>query len=162
MPDLISHAASAYLFRNLTPKLRVCQKQFFILVLLGVFLPDIISRGAMVLLSEESDFFLTSQYFHTPFACFFQTLIISCFFIRSQRVTVFLALTTGWLLHEVYDVMQGVLGPGYYFVLWPLSYDAFSFGVFPDSAWYYTAFLTTLMAILTNKALIKKIKEKII
>ena len=73
---------------------------------------------------------------------------------------VFLALTTGWILHQAFDVMQGVLGPGYYFVLWPLSYDAFSFGVFP--AWYYAAFLTTLMAILTNKGLIKKIKEKII
>lgn len=73
---------------------------------------------------------------------------------------VFLALTIGWLLHQVYDVMQGVLGPGYYFILWPVSHDAYSFGVFPDSAWYYAAFLTTLMAILTNPALIKKIKEK--
>ena len=77
-------------------------------------------------------------------------------------MTVFLALTTGWLLHQGFDVMQGVLGPGYYFVLWPLSYDAFSFGVFPDSAWYHAAFLTTLMAILTNKALIKKIRKKTI
>ncbi len=160
MPDLISHAASAYLFRNLIPKLRICQKQFFILVLLGVFLPDIISRGAMILLSEESDFFLTSQYFHTPFACFFQTLIISCFFIRSQRVTVFLALTTGWLLHEAFDVMQGVLGPGYYFILWPLSSQTFTLNIFPDSAWYYVAFLTTLTALLTNKTLIKKLKTK--
>ena len=157
MPDLISHAASAYLFRNLTLKLRICQKQFFILVLLGVFLPDLISRGTMVL---APDFLLIAQYFHTPFACFFQTLIISCFFIKSQKVMVFLALTIGWLLHQVYDVMQGVLGPGYYFILWPVSHDAYSFGVFPDSAWYYAAFLTTLMAILTNPALIKKIKEK--
>ena len=159
MPDLISHAASAYLFRNLTPELSVCQKQFFILVLLGVFLPDLISRGAMVL---APDFLFIAQYFHTPFACFFQSLIITCFFIQSQKVIVFLALTTGWILHQGFDVMQGVLGPGYYFILWPLSYNSFSFGVFPDSAWYYVAFLTTLMAVLTSKALIKKIKEKII
>ena len=74
---------------------------------------------------------------------------------------VFMALTTGWILHQGLDVMQGILGPGYYFIFWPLSYDAYSLGVFPDSAWYYVAFLTTLMAVLTNKALIKKIKEKI-
>ena len=106
------------------------------------------------------DFLFIAKYFHTRFACFFQTLIISCFFIKSQKVKVFLALSTGWLLHQVYDVMQGVLGPGYYFILWPVSNDAYSFGVFPDSAWYYAAFLTTVMAILTNGALIKKIKEK--
>ena len=153
MPDLISHAASAYLFRNLTLKLRVCQQPFFVLVLAGVFLPDLIARGSAVL---DREIFLAAQYFHTPFACFFQSLIISCFFIQSQKVTVFLALTTGWMLHQGFDVMQGVLGPGYYFILWPLSYDAFSLEVFPDSAWYHVAFLTTLMAILTNKALIKK------
>jgi len=158
MPDLISHAASAFVFRNLTPKLRICQKQFFVLVLLGVFLPDFISRGTMIL---ASDFLLVGQYFHTPFACFFQTLIISCFFIKSQKVTVFWALTTGWVLHQGFDIMQGTLGPGYYFILWPLSYDAVSLGVFPDSAWYYVAFLTTLTALLTNKILIKKIKEKV-
>jgi|TARA_B100000315_G_scaffold255116_1_gene297683 hypothetical protein len=158
MPDLISHAASAFVFRNLAPKLRICQKQFFVLVLLGVFLPDFISRGAMVLAPDN---FLVFQYFHTPFACFFQTLIISSFFIKSQKVTVFSAITIGWVLHQAYDLMQGVLGPGYYFTLWPLSSRAFSFGIFPDSAWYYVAFLTTLMALLTNKTLIKKIKEKI-
>jgi len=159
VPDLISHAASAYLFRNLTPKLRVCQKQFFILVLLGVFLPDLISRGAMVL---APDFLFIAQYFHTPFACFFQSLIISCFFIKSQKMMVFMALTTGWILHQGLDVMQGILGPGYYFIFWPLSYDAYSLAVFPDTAWYYVASLTTLIAILTNRALMKKIKEKII
>ncbi|HAK38186.1 MAG TPA: hypothetical protein DCM60_08065, partial [Nitrospina sp.] len=95
-----------------------------------------------------------------PFACFFQTFIISCFFVKSQKVTVFWAITTGWVLHQAYDVMQGVLGPGYYFILWPLSSQAFSFGIFPDSAWYYVAFLTTLTALLTNKTLIKRIKEK--
>ena len=158
MPDLISHAASAFVFRNLVPKLKICQKQFFVLVLLGVFLPDFISRGAMILTSEN---FLAFQYFHTPFACLFQTLIISCFFVKSQKVTVFWALTAGWMLHQAYDVMQGVLGPGYYFILWPLSSQTFSFGIFPDSAWYYVALLTTLTALLTNKTLIKKIKEKV-
>ena len=158
MPDLISHAASAFVFRNLAPKLRICQKQFFVFVLLGVFLPDFISRGAMVLAPDN---FLVFQYFHTPFACFFQTLIISSFFMKSQKVTVFSAITIGWVLHQAYDLMQGVLGPGYYFTLWPLSSRTFSFGIFPDSAWYYVAFLTTLMALLTNKKLIKKLKEKI-
>ena len=75
---------------------------------------------------------------------------------------VFMALTIGWMLHQRLDVMQGILGPGYYFIFWPLSYDAYSLGVFPDSAWYYVASLITLIAILTNKALMKKIKEKII
>ena len=158
MPDLISHAASAYLFRNLIPRLRICQKQFFILVLLGVFLPDLISRGAMVL---APDFLFIAQYFHTPFACFFQTFVISCFFVKSQKATVFWALTTGWMLHQAFDIMQSVLGPGYYFILWPLSNQSVSFGLFPDSAWYCVAFLTTLAAFLTNKSLIKKIKAKI-
>ena len=75
---------------------------------------------------------------------------------------VFMALTTGWILHQGLDVMQGILGPGYYFIFWPLSYDAYSLAVFPDAAWYYVASLTTLIAILTNRALMKKIKEKII
>ena len=75
---------------------------------------------------------------------------------------VFMALTTGWVLHQGLDVMQGILGPGYYFIFWPLSHDAYNLGVFPDSAWYYVASLTTLIAILRNKALMKKIKEKII
>ena len=158
MPDLISHAASAYLFRNLTSKLKVCQQQFFVLVLLGVFLPDLIARGSAVL---DREIFLAAQYFHTPFACFFQTVVISCFFVKSQKATVFWALTTGWMLHQAFDIMQSVLGPGYYFILWPLSNQPFSFGLFPDSAWYCVAFLTTLAAFLTNKSLIKKIKAKI-
>jgi hypothetical protein len=70
-----------------------------------------------------------------------------------------LAITTGWVLHQAFDVMQGILGPGYYFILWPLSSHTVSFGIFPDSAWYYVAFITTLAALLTNKTLIKKKKE---
>jgi hypothetical protein len=153
VPDLISHAATAYIFRNLASKLRVCQKPFFVLVLLGVFLPDLISRATLVFFPKL--FYLT-QYFHTPFSCFFQTIIISCFFIKSQRLIVFYAITIGWVIHQTLDVLQGFVGGGNYVVLWPFSNKTFGFGLFPATEWMYVILITTLTALLTNKLFIKK------
>jgi hypothetical protein len=147
MPDLVSHAASAFVFRNIFMKLKICQGPYFLMVLFGVFLPDFVSRGSMVIIPE---FFIVSQFFHTPLGCFFQTLFISCLFVREQRLRVFTAITFGWILHQVFDAFQITIGPGFYYYFWPLYDRALSLKVFLAEHWMYVALITTLVAVLTH------------
>ena len=148
MPDLISHAASAFVFRNFFLKLKICQGPYFLMVLFGVFLPDFFSRGSMVLIPE---FFIVSQFFHTPLGCFLQTLFISCLFIREQRLRVFTAITYGWILHQIFDAFQITLGPGFYYYLWPLYDQPLSLNIFLAGNWMYVAIISTLIALLTQQ-----------
>jgi hypothetical protein len=148
MPDLVSHAASAFVFRNFSLKLKSCQGPYFLMVIFGVFLPDFFSRGSMVIISE---FFLVSQFFHTPLGCFFQTLIISCLFVREQRSMVFTSITLGWILHQLFDAFQITIGPGLYYYLWAFYDKALSFKIFLAGNWTYVAIITTLIALLTQQ-----------
>ena len=158
MPDLVSHAASAFVFRNIFLKLKSCQGNYFLMVIFGVFLPDFVSRGCIVIIPE---FFLVSQFFHTPFACFFQTLIISCLFVREQRLNVFTGITFGWILHQLFDAFQITVGPGNYYYFWPLFDQALSLNIFLAGNWMYVAIITTLVAILTHQKTILWLKRRL-
>ena len=158
MPDLVSHAASAFVFRNIFLKLKSCQEPYFPMVIFGVFLPDFFSRGSMVIIPE---FFLVSQFFHTPLGCFFQTLIISCLFVREQRFMVFTAITLGWILHQLFDAFQITIGPGFYYYLWPFYDKALSLKIFLAGNWIYVAITTTLVAVLTHQKTISWLKMRV-
>ena len=158
MPDLVSHAASAFVFRNIFIKLKSCQGNYFLMVLFGVFLPDFVSRGCIVIFPE---FFHVSQFFHTPFACFFQTLIISCLFVREQRSMVFTGITFGWILHQLFDAFQITVGPGNYYYFWPIYDKPLSLEIFLASNWKYVAILTALAALLTDQKIIIWLKTRI-
>jgi len=147
MPDLISHMASAYIFRNLFAKLEIIRKPFFYMFVFGVFLPDFISRGALVVFP---DFFFIVQYFHTPFACFFQTLIVSSFFVKEQRCRIFLAITLGWILHDVFDAAQILIGGGYYYFFWPVYSQSVTMNLFWPHDWPYVAISALTLAWLTT------------
>lgn len=155
MPDLISHAASAFVFRNFFLRLKFCQGPFFLMILLGVFLPDFVSRGSMIIAPE---FFLVSQFFHTPLGCFLQTLLICCLFVREQRSLVFTAITCGWILHQLFDSFQITVGPGYYYFFWPLYDEALSFDMFFARHWKYVALITSLIAALTHQRVVSWFK----
>jgi hypothetical protein len=156
MPDLLSHAASAYLVKNVKPQSALFGKRYFGMVLFGVFLPDIVARGTMVLFPEWT---LTAQFFHTPVACFLQTVLLSTLFIRKQRVRVFQALTLGWLLHQTFDLAQTNLGSGFYYVLWPLYDHPLRLGLFESSDWPWVALITVLMAIVSEFFLKKNARK---
>ncbi len=156
MPDLLSHAASAYLAKNIKPKSSLFSRRYFGMVLFGVFLPDIVSRGTMALLPELT---LTAQYFHTPIACFLQTVLISSLFIRKQRLRVFQAVTLGWILHQTFDLAQTNLGAGFYYVLWPIYDLPLRVPLLQATDWPWVATITVLMAVVSEK-LLKKKKQK--
>jgi len=125
------------------------------MVLLGVFLPDIVARGAMAVFPEYT---MQAQFFHTPVACFFQTILISCLFIRRQRFQVFKAITLGWILHQSFDLIQTTLGYGFYFPLWPLYGQAIKFPLLEATDWPGIAAVTALMA-LASEFLLKKMRK---
>ena len=154
MPDLISHTASAYILNNLWTKWGKHQIAFPML-LLGVFLPDILSRAAIFLGPE---IYLTAQFFHTPLACFFQSTIISSCFIKDQQWLVLKALTLGWVLHQSFDLLQTSLDPLVYTVYWPFSARCVSIGPIWIGHWYYVAGITIFLAIITQQRILKKFK----
>ncbi|QPJ63999.1 MAG: hypothetical protein G3M78_00685 [Candidatus Nitrohelix vancouverensis] len=155
MPDLISHAASLYVVKNCFVKSRVFSRSFFAMAMLGVFLPDIISRGVMKLFPAAT---MIAQYFHTPAACFFQALFISCLFVREQRYLVFWAITAGWVLHQVFDVFQHHLGPGLYFMLWPLYWEPIKIPLIQSTEWPLVAASTMTLAWVTGAVLARQKK----
>ncbi len=150
MPDLISHFSSAFLFRNFFSRFWFAKKPF-VMLLFGVCLPDIASRGAFVLFPQ---LFFQAQYFHTPFACFFQSLTISCFFVRKQRYQVFKAVTIGWILHQMFDLLQKHVGPGNYYFFWPIYPDPLSLDLVWAQYWPLIALTTASIALLTSPSLI--------
>ncbi len=158
MPDLITHFSSAFLFRNFSSRFWFSKKPFFIMLLFGVCLPDIASRGAFVLFPH---FFFQAQYFHSPFACFFQSIIISCFFVRKQRRQVFHAITIGWILHQVFDLLQKHVGPGNYYFFWPIYPDPISFNLIWAQYWPIIALATTSVALLTSQNMVSWIYRQL-
>lgn len=147
MPDLVSHAASGFILRNFFPRRQSCKKAFT-LVLLGLMLPDLFSRTWWIL---GPGFSHTAHYFHTPFACFLQTFVIACCFVPGQRTLAFRAVTTGWVLHQTFDLFQGSLNNGFYYLFWPFYNQPVSFGLFWVGHWPYVAALTILAALFTRK-----------
>lgn len=147
MPDIIGHLASGYLLRNLQLT-RETLRHAFPLVLFGLILPDLLSRAPLIM---GPRFFFTAQYFHTPFACFLQTLVFSTLFAPSHRRIAFRAITLGWVLHQSFDLLQGSLGPGFYYILWPLWDQPFQIGLFWAGNWPYVAGVTILLAWLSSK-----------
>ena len=99
MPDIIGHLASGYLLRNLQLT-RETLRHAFPLVLFGLILPDLLSRPYWII---GPGYFFTAHYFHTPFACFLQTLVLSCFFAPGHRKMAFRAITLGWVFHQSFD-----------------------------------------------------------
>ena len=147
MPDIVSHLASGYLIRNFQNKSKIFQRAFP-LILFGLVLPDLFSRPYWII---GPGFFFTSHYFHTPFACFFQTLAITSFFAPVHRKLAFRALTFGWVLHQGFDLLQRSLDPGYYYIFWPLLNQPFRIGLFWAGNWPYVAIFTVLFAGLASK-----------
>ena len=155
MPDLISHTASVFLARNFFSKFSVFKGNYFTIVLFGVIMPDLIARPAWIV---SNQLFLSVQFFHTPIACFMQTILISCCFNTRQRVTVFYALNIGWVIHQAFDLLQ--LAPTkYYYIFWPLYDQPITLGLFLVENWPWVALLTVLMAVLTSEKLLFRIKR---
>jgi hypothetical protein len=158
MPDLISHLSSAFLCQNFFSRPWFFNKPYFLLVLFGVSLPDLISRGIKVF---SPDLFIPAQFFHTPFACFFQAVFISCFFVQEQRYRAFYAISIGWILHEIFDSLQRHIGPGNYYLLWPVYPEPVSFNLIWAQYWPGIAIVTSLTALLTNKRVLIWIRQQL-
>ena len=147
MPDIISHLASGYIVRNFRFKWETLQRSFP-LVLFGLVLPDLLSRPYWII---GPGYFFTAHYFHTPFACFLQTLVLSCFFAPGHRNMAFRAITLGWVFHQSFDLFQRSLDPDYYYLFWPLLTRPFRIGLFWAGNWPYVAGATVLFAVITSQ-----------
>lgn len=147
MPDLLSHTAVVYIYRNLFPKLKLNRTAFWA-ILFGTFLPDLISRGIVLI---DDKYYYSAQFFHTPLACVFQSFVICFLFVANQRITIFFAITIGWFIHQLIDLFQTSLDPFMYTVFWPVYVEPVRIGVFWSGYWYYVTGITVFVAIVTVK-----------
>lgn len=121
MPDLITHAAGAYLARRgfgLTG--------YAVLLYLGVMLPDLLSRPLHILFPRYT---WAAAAFHSPAGVFLACWLIALFFREDQRRRVFCFLFGGGMLHELMDLGQKHLVGGYRW-FFPFSKKEFSLGFF--------------------------------
>ncbi|MCX6356668.1 MAG: hypothetical protein NT045_02130 [Candidatus Aureabacteria bacterium] len=104
MPDLITHLCSLQVVRQFV------RVRHLSVVMLGVILPDIISRPLHI-------FFPATYWYmaplHSPLVCLLYCLLVSLLWAPELRRGVFLALLAGVALHLLFDSMQNQLGPVY-------------------------------------------------
>jgi len=140
MPDTFTHIVLPSLFH------RWLGLRFLVpLFLVGTVLPDYMRELLGFLLPLE--YYGSIHVFHTISGAFLLSLFISAFFITEQRKQVCLSLFAGMLVHYLFDILQGYLCPGRFYLLFPLPYS-FELGWLPESAWP-TVFCISLLVFLS-------------
>jgi hypothetical protein len=128
MPDLITHTAIAHLirrpFESGNPSKNPAQTR--ILFLVGVMLPDLMSRPWYILFPAVHDWVVA---FHTPAGMLAACAAASLLFERCMRRKAFLWLFLGTVLHFAADGLQKQV-TGNNFWLFPFSWKNFGIGLF--------------------------------
>ncbi|MHC4877256.1 MAG: hypothetical protein ACYTGL_12235 [Planctomycetota bacterium] len=131
MPDLVTHLASGYVAAIPLRQRRTLR----LLFLLGVLLPDLLTRPFYILIPGSYDFVMP---LHTPityaFACWLLTqLFADC----HLRATVLTGLLSGGALHFAADALQRQFFAGYLW-LFPICRCETSWGLFwPEASMDY-------------------------
>ena len=150
MPDLLTHFLSAYILGRCVIPSRAARAVFY----LGAILPDIFSRGPVILmqlmfktLSEGLYRFFMN--FHSPFVMFWFSLLISQFF-EKDRKKIFCILIIGCGFHSFLDLLQRHVDP-VYFWFFPFSWAKWEAKLFwADSSMYAIPFLIGFIIILES------------
>jgi hypothetical protein len=128
MPDLITHTAVAHLirrpFESGNPPDDPAPMR--ILFLVGVMLPDLMSRPWYILSPAVHDWVVA---FHTPAGMLISCMAASLLFERCLRRKAFLWLSIGAGLHFAADGFQKQV-TGNNFWLFPFSWKSFGIGLF--------------------------------
>lgn len=123
MPDLLSHLLSGHIAGT---ALRSNRRGWLAVLLLGVLLPDLLTRPIYIL--WPAAYWLVKP-LHTPIGITLTCLALSAFFVRTQRNLALAMLFTGSGLHLLLDLLQKHLHGGYA-LLFPFSWRSFEFGLF--------------------------------
>ena len=148
MPDLLTHFLSAYILGKWTIPSRAMRSIFY----LGSILPDIFSRGPVILLEFilkkfPAEIFWFFANFHSPFAVFWISLLISQFFQKNRR-KIFFILFSGAGFHFFLDILQRHVEP-VYFWFFPFSWNKWEIGLFwADSSVYVIPILLCFILII--------------
>lgn len=137
MPDLLTHTLV------ITPFKKLLRKNFT-LVLMGMVLPDIVSRIPGIILPNRSFISWMQAALHSPIALLLACLFFSFFFSQKIRKKAFLALSAGTFIHLFMDLFQKTFIVGYFW-FFPFSFKSFWVPVFwPNDSIYFVPFLVIL------------------
>lgn len=144
MPDLFTHTLCGYIL--LRPK----WKRFFIpsIFLLGCILPDLV-RGPVLIYSNffhpDPQYTFPFLVLHAPVPLVFQAWLVSQFFEKRLRLSVFKNLMTGILVHLLLDAGQKAYHISY---LW---FYPFSFANPVNGLWWAdNGHIVTLIVIISS------------
>jgi hypothetical protein len=128
MPDLITHTAVAHLIRRPFESANTSNNPapMRILFLIGVMMPDLMSRPWYILSPAVHDWVVA---FHTPAGMLAACAAASLLLERSLRRKAFLWLFSGAVLHFAVDSLQKQVS-GNNFWLFPFSWKNFGIGLF--------------------------------
>jgi len=144
MPDLLTHALIASPLKARFPRL-------FSVFLLGVILPDVLSRTPGILFPGSTSIIFLNYFLHSPIIIVLSCLVLAYCFPQKIRKNFLYLLLAGSFLHLFLDLFQKTLTTGY---LWffPFSFSSFSIPLFwPDDSLFALPFL-----IIINIMLIKR------
>jgi membrane-bound metal-dependent hydrolase YbcI (DUF457 family) len=121
MPDLFTHLATARL-----PAALVRDRRIAALLVIGTFLPDLVSKGLYWILRARMNFESTS---HTLLGVALISYAASLLIEERLRRPAFWAFLAGGTLHIAVDLLKDNLGSGSCRVFYPLSTQAYEFGL---------------------------------
>jgi len=145
MPDPGTHVLISFWFKRfLFKKNTLLSMPLF---LIGGILPDIVSRGGIILFPQHYYWFF--QTFHTPLSLILQCTFLSFLFEKDIRLSTFVSLIAGITLHLLADSMQSHIAEGAYFWFYPFSNWTTEFGIFHVDFWPYLLAGSILLILLS-------------
>lgn len=145
MPDLLTHILVPSLFKKKFQK-------YFLIVLLGAILPDIISKIPRFFL--ENRFYQWQwffQTFHTLVGLLLLCLLTTFFFEEKERQAVFKFLLIGVVSHVILDSFQQhfALGTQGYHWFFPFTWQDFTIPLFwPETSLYFIPALLIIFVLI--------------
>ena len=140
MPDLITHVIPFYFLRKQLPA-------YFVLLMFGAVLPDLLSRGISIpgkwlLPLRPNPEMIPIHYYlepiHAPLCLLLIKYLLSLLFVESIRQRVFLMIMLGAFSHLILDAMQRTIeGNGLYWWLFPFSWQSYEFGLLWPEDWLW-------------------------
>ena len=147
MPDWMSHLVVALILSEI---FNIKKKS---LVIFGVLLPDILSKGYLLLFYLDIPNSISFISFHTPFMAFLMSILIVPFF-RYNKVKTVLYFNIGCLSHFVIDMLNKHFTNIGTRIFYPLSNKNYSLGmVWPDD---FLLFLIPSIIIYLSILIFKK------
>jgi len=129
MPDTFTHIALPSLFSRF-----IKSPLLLPVFLIGTVLPDYLREFLQLVLPV--DYYSASFPFHTLVGVFFSSLLLTAFFVKEIRRSVFHSLLLGQVVHLLFDALQMHLCGGRLLLFFPL-WKSIELPLFSESHWMY-------------------------